>query len=119
MISCILSMASVPRLDFSGSGSPINSPNGVEIRGVPLWGSRPASQGQYRAKLNAWLAGSAEDPRPGRGCFALYALRRTGTGAGRQGREAKRRGLHRVVRRHARSSRVELTLERRMHVQSS
>jgi len=28
MIFCILSMASVTRLDFSGSGSPINSPNG-------------------------------------------------------------------------------------------
>jgi len=27
-------------------------PNGLEM-------SRPASQGKYRAKLNAWLAGSA------------------------------------------------------------
>jgi hypoxanthine phosphoribosyltransferase len=31
MIFCILSMASVTRLDFSGSGSPINSPNGLEL----------------------------------------------------------------------------------------
>jgi hypothetical protein len=37
MILCILSMASVTRLDFSGSGSPINSPNGLEM-------SRPAGQ---------------------------------------------------------------------------
>lgn len=31
MIFCILSMASVTRLDFSGSGSPINSPNVSQI----------------------------------------------------------------------------------------
>jgi len=35
------------------------TPNGLEIRGAPLWGSRPASQGQYRAEIDSRLAGLA------------------------------------------------------------
>jgi len=41
-------------IDLSWGGKPDDEwlPNGLEM-------SRPASQGQYRAKRNAWLAGSA------------------------------------------------------------
>ena len=41
MIFCILSMASVTRLDFSGLGSPINSPNGLGISRRAVTGEAP------------------------------------------------------------------------------
>ena len=39
------------------------TPNGPEIRGAPLWGSRQASQPSIALKPDTGLAGSVEDPR--------------------------------------------------------
>ena len=39
------------------------APNGLEICGAPLLGSRPASQGKYRTNVNSRLAASVENPR--------------------------------------------------------
>ena len=46
------------------------APNGLEIsRSTPV-GSRPASQGRFRAEPNTRVAGAVEDPRPLQGAFA-------------------------------------------------
>src|SRR3990172_12657940 len=42
----------------------LGAPNGLEIRGPPLWGSRPASQDQYRAKPK-YSAGRDRSKIPG------------------------------------------------------
>src|SRR3990172_3499542 len=48
-------------------GSEQRTPNGLEICGAPLWGSRPASQAQIAPKADTRLAASVEDPRPFQG----------------------------------------------------
>ena len=74
-------------------------PNGLEIRGAPPWGSRQASPRLVSRQTNR-LAGRDRSQIPGpfrpfapTGC-ARRAPARTGVL-----REAKRRGLHRIVRR--------------------
>src|SRR3970282_1674634 len=63
----------------------VETPNGLEIREAPPWGSRPASRGlvSHESQTPAW-PGSVEDPRS------------PSTSSG----PASRRGLHRVVRPH-------------------
>jgi hypothetical protein len=96
----------------------VRAPNGFEIRGraassreAPLWGSRPASPTLVSHEMaNPAWPGSVADPWPlqavrpdglrartpqkPRGATSAGAPARTGVL-----REAKRRGLHRVVRR--------------------
>src|SRR3990170_913288 len=89
MIFCILSMASaVTRLDFSGSGSPINSPNGLELccpaeaGNLPLLDARPAGQASSnqdparRVSISELLGAvdgltphRRQDPRPWQSCW--------------------------------------------------
>ena len=85
------------RVTWRDDGWLSRPPYGLEICGAPLWGSRPASQDQYRAKAKHPAGPVGRRSSALSGYFAFYALRRTGSGAGRQGREAKRRRPDRVV----------------------